>query len=521
MDSILDTAPCGFLSLSDDGKILVVNATLRELLGYEVGELDGRRVDVILPPGGRVFYQTHFFPLLKFHGRVEEIYLSLRSKRGEDVPVLVNADRKDRDGAFVNDCVFLPIRQRSRYEDEILAAKRSAEAATRAKDEFLAVVSHELRTPLNAILGWARLMRGGTLDEASARRAVEIIERNAGAQAQLIEDILDFSRIVSGRLRLDVESVDLARVLEAALDVVRPAAEAKGIRLDAVLGSRVGPVSGDRDRLQQVMWNLLSNAVKFTPKGGHVHLRLERVDSYAQIAVSDNGQGIAATFLPYVFETFRQEDATITRRQGGLGLGMAITRHIVELHGGSIGVVSPGEGHGSTFTVVLPLMAVNRSEPAVGATASSALEHDREPLLEHLPSLAGLHVLVVDDRLDGRELVTAVLTRSGATVTTAGSAADAIEKVQRLEPDVLVSDIEMPNEDGYALIERVRALANERGGAIPAIALTAHARFKDRIRALAAGFQVHVTKPVEPAELVILVANLTGRNRPGPIAGPS
>jgi PAS domain S-box-containing protein len=521
MDPILDTAPCGYLSFADDGRILAVNTTLRELLGYEADELDDRRIDVILPPGGRVFYQTHFFPLLKLHGRVEEIYLSLRSKQGEDVPVLVNASRRCRGAEFANDCILLPIRQRSRYEDEILAAKRVAESATRAKDEFLAVVSHELRTPLNAILGWARLMRGGTLDEASARRAVEIIERNAGAQAQLIEDILDYSRIVSGKLRLNVEPVNLVGVVEAALDVVRPAAQAKEIRLEAVLGSSVGPVSGDRDRLQQVMWNLLSNAVKFTPKGGHVHVRLERVNSYAEIAVSDNGQGIAPAFLSYVFETFRQEDATITRRHSGLGLGMAITRHIVELHGGSIGVVSPGEGRGSTFTVALPLMIVDMSRSGGDATDLLALEDNGEPLLEHLPSLAGLHVLVVDDQPDGRELVAAVLTRSGARVTTSSSVADALEKVQRLEPDVLVSDIEMPNEGGYALIERVRSLANENGGAIPAIALTAHARFKDRIRALAAGFQVHVPKPVEPTELVILVANLAGRNRPGSLAGSS
>lgn len=517
MDSLLDTAPCGYLSLDNDGTILAANTTLEELLGYEPKELEGRRVDEVLPAGARVFYQTHFFPLLKLHGRAEEIYFALRSKSGETVPVLVSAEQKHRGGEIVNDCILMPIRQRSVYEEEILKAKREAEAATRAKEEFLAVVSHELRTPLNAILGWSRLLRDGTLKAESVRRAVETIERNARSQAQLIEDILDYSRIISGKLRLDVQPVDLSNVLEAAIDVVRPAADAKGIRLQAVLGSAVGPISGDPDRLQQVMWNLLSNAVKFTPRGGRVQVRLERINSHAEISVCDTGQGIQPEFLPHVFERFRQADNTITRRHSGLGLGMAITRHIVELHGGTISVASGGENHGSTFTVVLPLMILHRPEPEAGA--DQGLEDDGGRLAE-LPSLAGLHVLVVDDQQDGRELVAEVLSRSGARVTTAESASDAYEKLLRLRPNVLVSDIEMPNEDGYSLIGRVRALDEERGGAIPAIALTAHARFKDRLKALAAGYQMHVPKPVEPAELIVVIANLSAPRTAKPIGTP-
>jgi PAS domain S-box-containing protein len=509
MDALLDTAPCGFLSVADDGRILSANATLRTLLGYDEA-LDGTRFDDILPPGGRVFYQTHVVPLLALDGRAEEIAFSLRARDGRTVPVLLSAARTKRDGASVNDCVMLPMRQRIRYEEEILKAKKAAEAAARAKDEFLAVVSHELRTPLGAILGWARLLAGDTLDETTRVRAAATIERNARSQAQLIDDILDVSRVVSGKLRLDVRAVDLVGVIEAAIDVVRAAADAKSIRLRAVLSSSISPVSGDPDRLQQVMWNLLSNAVKFTPKGGLVQVRLERVDSHAEITVSDTGQGIAPGFLPHVFEHFRQEDGTTTRRHGGLGLGMAITRHIVELHGGSVSVHSPGEGAGSTFVVALPVMIVHAPSAAPASSRGAGPADASLVSLQDLPSLEGLHVLVVDDQQDGRELVAAVLRGRGARVTSTDSAEDAVAKVSSLRPDVLISDIEMPNEDGYSLIARARALGKEGGGAIPAIALTAHARFGDRMRALEAGYQIHVPKPVDPAELVMIVANVAG-----------
>lgn len=391
---------------------------------------------------------------------------------------------------------------------ELQEALIAAEAAANAKDEFMAVVSHELRTPLNAILGWARMLRVGKLDPESVIHAVETIERNAKSQAKLIEDLLDFSRIISGKLRLDVGPVELAAVVEAAADVVRPAAEAKEIRLQIVLDPRAGPVPGDPDRLQQMMWNLLSNAVKFTSKGGRVQVRLERINSHVEITVSDTGQGISADFLPHVFERFLQGDNTTTRRYGGLGLGLAITRHLAELHGGTISADSAGEGQGATFTLKLPVMSVHRSEPQPTTADEQSVMRAPNEQPAVLPRLDGLHVLVVDDERDARHLLTTVLTQSGARVTAVATVADALEKLQLIKPDLLVSDIEMPNEDGYSLIRKVRLLEKAQGGLTPAIALTAHARFADRMRALTAGYQMHLPKPVEPVELVTVIANL-------------
>ena len=512
MDELLNTAPCGFLSFADDGEIVMANATLLDSLGYDPEELRGRRVESLLPVAGRIFYQTHLFPLLRLQGRVEEVYLSLRAKSGAEVPVLVNAVRRERDGAVFNDCVLMQIRQRNEYEDEILRAKKLAEEATRAKDEFLAVVSHELRTPLTAVLGWARMMRGGQLSEAATERALAIIERNAESQSQLIEDLLDFSRIISGRIRLDVGRVELDPLVEAAVNVVRPAADAKEIRLEAEVDPRAGPVSGDPERLQQVLWNLLSNAVKFTPKGGRVEVRLARAGSSAEITVSDTGQGISAEFLPYVFERFRQADTTTTRRHAGLGLGLAITRHLVELHGGTIRADSPGEGLGATFTVRLPVMAAHDAGRA-SEVAADGQRGAGEARAEVAARLEGVRVLVVDDERDTRDLLVTILTQAGAVAEAAATAADALDALRRGAPDLLISDIEMANEDGYSLIRKVRDAEGGQGRGIPAIALTAHARASDRLRALSAGYQMHMPKPVEPPELVTAVANLTGRSQ--------
>ncbi|HEY0376757.1 MAG TPA: ATP-binding protein [Pyrinomonadaceae bacterium] len=513
MDDLLNRAPCGFLSFTDDGHVVQANVTLLELLGYEEAELLGRHVESLLPVASRIFYQTHLFPLLKLHDRVEEVYFSLRSKGGAEIPVLVNAARRERGGLMVNDCVLMHVRQRNQYEDEILHAKRAAEEAARAKDEFLATVSHELRTPLTAILGWARMLQGGTLDERTAGRALDAIERNAESQNQLIGDLLDFSRIISGQMRLDIGRVELASVVEAAIDVVSLAAEAKGIRLQTTLDPRAGPVSGDRERLQQVMWNLLSNAVKFTPKGGRVQVRLTRVNSSVEIAVSDTGQGISPEFLPYVFDRFRQADQTTTRRQAGLGLGMAITKHLVELHGGTIRAESPGEGRGTTFVVRLPVMIVHGAEHFPESSAERRAGREEHARPAELARLDGIRVLVVDDERDARELLTTVLTQSGAEVVDASGAGEALDKLRQAKPDLLVSDIEMADEDGYSLIRKVRALEEGRGRRIPAIALTAHARSSDRLRALSEGYQMHIPKPVEPAELVLAIANLTHGGR--------
>ena len=382
-----------------------------------------------------------------------------------------------------------------------------AEQANRLKDEFLATLSHELRTPLTSILGWSRLLRDGGLDELDEGRALEAIERNALSQKQLIDDILDVSRIITGKLHINRQSVTLVPVIEAAVDSIRPAAEAKHIEIRLDLASRAGMVSGDPDRLQQVIWNLLSNAVKFTPEHGRVEVRLERSGSSAQIEVSDTGRGISREFLPHVFDRFRQADQTTTRSHGGLGLGLSVARHLVELHGGTVKVESGGEGQGATFTVNLPLVELAterdvkmREQDAVKGTA-----------IVCPPVLDSLHALVVDDDADTRELLTTLLKRCGANVTAVASGAQALEALAKMKPDLLISDIGMPNMDGYELIRQVRTFPPESGGGIPAIALTAYAGAEDRRRALHAGFQVYLPKPVEPNELIATVARLAER----------
>jgi signal transduction histidine kinase/ActR/RegA family two-component response regulator len=410
---------------------------------------------------------------------------------------------------------YIAERRRAEEErDQLLVreqkARAEAEAANRIKDEFLATLSHELRTPMTPILGWTELMRTTpNLNEATRAQILESIERSAKTQVQLIEDLLDVSRIVSGKLYLNVGPVDLASVIEAALDVVRPAADAKNIRILYMPDSPVGPVSGDAARLQQVVWNLLFNAVKFTPEGGRVEIRLERVGSHAQIIVSDTGKGIGAEFLPYVFDRFRQADGTTTREHGGLGLGLAIVRHLAELHGGTVHAESQGVGRGATFSVDLPLMAVRMEASAVEREYQR--DGDGARSSDQLSALNGLRVLVVEDEADAREMIKAVLTQGGAEVRTSASTREALEVLEQWKPDVLMSDIGMPGEDGYALIHKVRALAEEHGGRIPAAALTAYVREEDRKRILAAGYQKHVAKPVGPAELITTIADLSGR----------
>ena len=382
------------------------------------------------------------------------------------------------------------------------------EQANRLKDEFLATLSHELRTPLTAILGWSRLLRAGSLDESSGARALEAIERNALSQKQLIDDILDVSRIITGKLQLHRQSVSLVSVIEAAVDSIRPAAEAKHIEIRLHLTPRAGLVSGDPNRLQQVIWNLLSNGVKFTPEHGRVEVRLERSGSSVQIKVSDTGRGIPKEFLPYIFDRFRQADQTATRAHGGLGLGLSVVRHLVELHGGTVKAESGGEGQGATLTVSLPLESLP-TEPDADVTAQDSV---KDTAINCPSALNGLRVLVVDDDADTRELLTTVLEKCGARVTSVASGAQALEALAQMNPDVLISDIGMPDMDGYALIRRVRAIPPENGGGIPAVALTAYAGAEDRTRALHAGFQIFLPKPIEPNELIATVARLVERN---------
>jgi signal transduction histidine kinase/CheY-like chemotaxis protein len=379
------------------------------------------------------------------------------------------------------------------------AARKSADVANRAKDEFLAVVSHELRTPLNAIMGWAKMLSSQLLDEARRGRAIETIDRNAVAMAQLIDDLLDVSRIISGKMRLEIQRVDAARVIDAAIEAARPAAEAKSVAIVASLDRSVPAVSGDPNRLQQIVWNLLSNAVKFTPANGRVEIGLAINQGHVEIRVEDTGRGIAPSFLPYVFDAFRQEDTAHTRSRGGLGLGLAITKQLVELHGGRIEAGSQGEGFGAVFRVHLPVPAVART----GDGPTSRRSH-----FEKRAELEGLRVLVVDDDADARELVQAVLESSGCRVTVAEGADPALDAIAREVPDVLLSDVGMPGRDGYDLIREMRLLSPEKGGSVPAAALTAYARAEDRRRLLDAGFSMHLAKPVEPAELVAVVASL-------------
>lgn len=423
--------------------------------------------------------------------------------------------RFDASGAFlgyVGSVVDIADRKAAEEEREALLrreseARRDAEQANRLKDEFIATVSHELRTPLSAMLGWATLLRNGSLPTERVDRALETIERNARAQGQLIEDLLDVSRIMAGKLTLAVESVEVRSVVEQALESVRPAADAKGVRLQSTLDSSVR-VMGDPQRVQQVVWNLVSNAVKFTPRGGRVQVTLVRDHSAAEITVADTGQGIAADFLPHVFERFRQEEGGSTRRAGGLGLGLSIVRHLVELHGGVVSAESEGLGKGSTFRVRLPISVATRRDSHDGEGRVLTPPGNRIPCP---PELRGLVVVVVDDEPDTRELVKTLLEGCEAIVHTADSVARALELVEEKRPDLVVSDIGMPDEDGYSLIAKVRALPPERGGRTFAIALTAYARTEDRTRALLAGFQAHVPKPVEPIELFAVAASLAAR----------
>jgi PAS domain S-box-containing protein len=393
--------------------------------------------------------------------------------------------------------------------EELRQARLQAEQANHLKDEFLATLSHELRTPLNAILGWSQMLQTSNLGESQREKALATIERSARSQNQLIDDLLDVSRIITGKLRLDVRAVDLPSVISAAVDSARPAAEAKNIRLQTLLDPQAGPISGDPDRLQQIVWNLLSNAVKFTPKNGRIQVRLERVNSHVEIVISDTGKGIEPEFLPFVFDRFRQSDGSMTRRHGGLGLGLAIVRQLVELHGGTVSVESAGEEQGSTFIVSLPLLPMRREPASELPRVHPAAENGS--LQDCPPEINDLRVLLVDDEADSRDLLNLVLNSCGATVKTASSAAEAFELIKSEKFDIIVSDIGMPGEDGFSLVGKIRELPVEQGGSTPAIALTAYARAEDRVKALRSGFQMHIAKPVDASELIVAVANLAGR----------
>jgi PAS domain S-box-containing protein len=501
--------------LDVDGRVTTWNTGARNIKGYEASEIIGEHFSRFYPPEALAKkWPEYELEVAKRDGRFEDEGWRVR-KDGTlfwaNVVITALYDDEGIHRGFAK--VTRDLTERRRIA--------SIEEANRRMNEFLAMVSHELRTPLNSMLGWVRLLRSGRLDAEAFDRGLETVERNTLSQAQLIEDLLDVSRIVSGKLRLSVEPIDVEPVVQAAVDAVRLAAEAKGVRLQVIVDSAAGLVLGDRERLQQVVWNLLSNAIKFTHRGGRVSINLTRVDSNVEVTVADTGQGIALEFLPYVFDRFRQADASTTRQHGGLGLGLAIVKHLVEMHGGTVWAESEGEGKGSTFVVRLPVMPVRRETAKVRVREEYALTRGR---LECPPSLAGVRVLVVDDEADTREMLSVVLGECEAEVRAVGSAAEALAVLDAWDAEVLVSDIGMPEDDGYELIRSVRARPASRGGGVPAVALTAYARLEDRMRALSAGFQMHVAKPVEPAELVMVIHSLMefkGKVTPWSDKGPA
>jgi signal transduction histidine kinase/ActR/RegA family two-component response regulator len=489
----------------------LVNAPYRQLIGGL--DVKGKPVREALPEAEG----QGFFELLDRVYRTGEPYV------GKEMLIRLSRAGK-ADELFLN-FVYQPIFEAEGTVSGIFVhgvevtdqvrARKEAEAANRTKDEFLATLSHELRTPLTAVLGWVRMLRGGTLNEETAAKALGIIERNAEAQQQLIEEVLDVSRIITGKLRLDVRPVELTPVVEAAVDAVRPAAEAKNITLSVCMASAENLVSADPARLQQVIWNLLTNAIKFTPTGGEVEVRLERAGPNVQVKVIDNGLGISPEFLPHVFDRFRQADSSTARQYSGLGLGLAVVRHLVEQHGGRVSVESGGENQGSAFTIELPLstlrMDADRFDQLKRGGDDAARRRSDAAL-----SLEGVRVLVVEDQTDARDLLSVLLKQYGAQVVACGSAVEAVAALRRERHDVLISDIGMPGEDGYWLIREVRALGAGHGGDMPAVALTAYASEADRERALAAGFQAHVSKPIEPDALLSAVAAVICGGAPRP-----
>jgi len=507
-ESLIKNAPDPVFVSDLQGKILQANDAVYTLLGFRTAEV----VEQSLSRFISVDEAREFMGALRevvARGVTRNARLNPRSASGEVIPTTLNASAlRDTDGTAIGAIGIL--RDMRAYEivvRDLEESRRKLDEANRAKDEFLATLSHELRTPLNAILGWVRLLRSGTLDPAGASRGPEVIERNTRVLAQLIEDLLDVSRIITGKLHLEARPVDLVSIVVAAMEAVQTAADTKDIRLEASLDPALGLVSADPNRLQQVVWNLLTNAIKFTPPGGRVDIRLTRGDPGARITVSDTGKGIRPEFLPFVFDRFRQGETSIGRRYGGLGLGLAIVRHIVELHGGSVRADSPGEGAGAVFTVDLPAIA---DLDGAGAAMRTRRRVHSETIIRPA-NLSGLRVLIVDDEADARELMRMVLRSSGADVRAATDAEEAFEQVEQWQPDILVSDIGLPGDDGYALIQKIRAREAQRGRSIPALAVSAHARTEDRTRALAAGFQMHVAKPLEPADFVAAIAHLLGQ----------
>ncbi|MBW4634215.1 MAG: response regulator [Iphinoe sp. HA4291-MV1] len=512
------------LFLDQQGRVTGWSLGAEYMLGYQEVEILGQPGSIIFTPED-LQQSSDKLELKKAvtEGRAENERWHRRKDGSRFWGSGIVTPLRDETGQLRGFCKILrDFTERKRIEDERIQllereqqARSTAEAANRMKDEFLATLSHELRSPLNAMLGWIRLLNTRKFDAVTTARAMETIERSAKSQAQLVEDLLDVSRIIQGKLRLNIRPIELVPVIEAALETVRPAANAKEIQLQCVLDPTAGSVAGDSDRLQQVVWNLLTNAVKFTHSGGLVLVGLERVNSHIEITVTDTGKGISPEFVPYVFERFRQADSSTTRTYSGLGLGLAIVRHLVELHGGTVHAHSQGEGKGATFTVQLPLV---KESSRAGESRSRREKNSAPPVLyssKPLPILDEMRILVVDDEADTRDFLVAAIEMCGAQVIAVSSVIEALQVISQQRLDALVSDISMPGEDGYSLIRRVRTLPKEQGGDIPAVALTAYARDEDMMRSLSQGFQMHLSKPVEPDELASVVASLVKKTGKG------
>ena len=520
----------GVISTDVEGHVTFMNRVAESLTGWAQAEALGLFITDIFQILNEESRQPVENPALRALKSVTILGLAnqtiLIAKDGTEWPIEDSAApiRGEQGEVLGAVLVFRDISERKRMELErerllatAQAAQEEAEQANRLKDEFLATASHELRTPLTAVVGWSRMLRTGKLDADNSARALEAIERNATLQTKLIDDLLDVSRIITGKLTLDRRAIEIAHVLNDAVNTVQPAADAKSITIETSFDAEAGPVLGDANRLQQVMWNLLSNAVKFTPKNGRIEVALQRVNSEVEISVRDSGEGISSEFLPYIFDRFRQGDGKTTRMHSGLGLGLAIVRQLVELHGGTVNAHSDGPGRGATFKLRLPVLSIASVSGSKTAARDLTLTRARVTgglSLESLPQLHGVRVLVVDDDADTRQVLKAVLSESQADVITAASAAEAIKEIERRKPDVLVSDLGMPEQDGYELIKEVREKESaDNTPRIPALALTAYAKAEDRVRALAGGYQVHLSKPVEPAEFLLVVANLAGRRQ--------
>jgi PAS domain S-box-containing protein len=516
LTDLVENATVGLHSIGPEGTILWANRFELEMLGYAEDEYVGRHIS-----------EFHVDPavisdILARLGRAEKLHnypARMKCKDGSIRSVTISSCARFENGQFKNtQCFTNDVTERMKFEEErtrLLERERSArieaERAGGIKDNFLATLSHELRTPLNAILGYAQLVRKGAFSAKELPEAMEVIERNARSQTQLVEDLLDLSRIVSGKIRIDVQGVNLSSVIRSAVETLKPDAESKGVRLTTAIDPFVRLIRGDPSRLQQVVWNLLSNAIKFTPAGGEVHVALERINSMMEIIVSDTGEGIAPDFLPNVFDRFWQADATTTRRHGGLGIGLSIVKQLVELHGGTVRANSAGLGRGSTFIVSLPIMEADTlRDEAGGRNFMPAADRTSDDAFEKI-DLSGVRVLVVDDDPDACRLVSRILESCRAEVTTASSMSGALDQIRRQRPNVLLSDLGMPDQDGFDLIRALRALPPDRGGEVPAVAVSAFARSEDRRRAMIAGYQTHVAKPVEPSELITVVASLAGR----------